>query len=288
MEASARPEWASRAWLIATGSLVVLVLVVPLLNPDLGGLLVTVILSVLAAAAITVAGWALLHTRSQRRSYEQRLEAWAAERAVQEERLRIARELHDLASHGIGLMTVRASYANLTDDADDAERRQALTDIEQAGRAATAELRQMLTLLRGATPEDVPLRPVATLADLPNIIEDAERSGLRADIEIGDVGEVPNALQATIGAIIREALANTARHAGPTTAHVHLSRDHTTLRVDIRDDGPIEGWHSQAGASHGLAGLRERLALHHGTLTTGPTDTGFRVLAEVPLSPEQQ
>lgn len=282
-----RPEWAPRAWLIAVGSLVVLVLVVPLVNPGLGRVPVTVVLSVLAAAALTVAGWALLRTRSQRRSYEQRLEAWAAERAVQEERLRIARELHDLASHGIGLMTVRASYANLTDTADDTERRQALTDIEQAGRAATAELRQMLTLLRGAMPEDAPLQPVSTLADLPSIIEDAKRSGLRADIEIGDVGQLPNALQATICAIIRETLANTARHAGPTTAHVQLSRDHATVRVDIRDDGPVQGWHSQAGAGHGLTGVRERLALHHGTLTTGPTDTGFRILAEVPLAPEQ-
>lgn len=288
MDTSARPEWAPRAWLIAVGSLIVLVLLVPLVNPDLGGLPVTVVLSVLAAAAITVAGWALLRTRSQRRRYEQRLEDWAAERAVQEERLRIARELHDLASHGIGLMTVRASYANLADDADDAERRQALTDIEQAGRAATVELRQMLTLLRGATPEDAPRRPVATLADLPDIIEDAERSGLRADVEIGPIGDVPNALQATICAIVREALANTARHAGPTTAHVHLTRDHATLWVDVRDDGPVPGWHSQTGAGHGLAGVRERLALHHGTLTTGPTDTGFGILAEVPLSPERQ
>lgn len=286
MDMSERPQWSSRAWLIAAGVIVVLLMSVLLLNPDLGIIGLIWVLTAITAAAVTVAVWALVRTRSQRRAYEQRLEAWVAERVVQEERLGIARELHDLASHGLGLMTVRASYANLTDDEDDTERRLALADIERTGREATTELRQMLSLLRGAGPESAPLRPVATLADLPGIIQASERSGLSVTTELSDLGEVPPALQSSICAVVREALTNTARHAGPTIAHLRLERSGNTIRVDVHDDGPVRGWQPQAGAGHGIIGLRERFALHHGTVTTGRAGAGFRLLAEASSSPE--
>lgn len=281
METAERPEWSSRVWLVAAGALLGLAFLVPLLNPGLGPMAVSVALTLITLAAITATAWALLRTRRQRRAYEQRLEAWAVERAVQEERLRIARELHDLASHGLGLMTVRASYANLTEDGDHDERRQALTDIEEVGREAISELRQMLSLLRGSGTEAVPLKPAATLDDLPEIIATAQRASLHVTTRLSELGELPAAVQATICAIIREALTNSARHAGHTDVTVSIQREDGTIRVIVHDQGPRPGWRPQHGSGHGLIGLRERVALHHGALRTEQTPAGFVLSAEL-------
>ena len=199
---------------------------------------------------------AFLRTRRQRHHYEQRLERWTHERAVQQERLRIARDLHDLASHGLGTMTVRAATAKLTDDQD--ERLLALDDIERIGRASTAELRRMLSILRDPEARsNAPMRPADTLEQLPGIIDTARRAGIDVTVERGDLGEVPAGLQVTICAIVREALANTARHAGATTARIILSRHAGGIQVDVRDDGPSPGW--RPAPKIGRASCRERV-----------------------------
>ncbi|GGA58165.1 hypothetical protein GCM10011490_05080 [Pseudoclavibacter endophyticus] len=232
--------------------------------------------------------WTIRYTRRQRRRYERRLEEWARTDAVLHERLRIARDLHDLASHGLGLMTVRAATAKLSDTG---EQQQALDDIESVGRRAIAQLRQLLTLLRdpqGSTTEvSAPLRPLGTLAQLPEIVAQAQQAGIRigaASLDISDEtrAQLPAELQVTICAIVREALANIARHAGPTSAAIDVSATASRLRIDILDAGPAPGWNAVPGTGHGIIGLRERVALHDGTLVTGPFESGFRVLASLP------
>ncbi len=312
----------SRAWPIASGLLFVLLLVLATVgtSPPLAAIVVTVVIA-LCAAAIVV--WALLRTRRQRRRYEDELTAWAAERATHAERLRIARDLHDLASHGLGLVTVRAAAARtLTGPAGDAERIAALADIEHAGREATTELRRMLAVLRRPG-DDTSLRPAESLADLPRIVELARTSGVRAELTIdagqgaervagegvgevatgerltrggiregaGDewvageaVGEVSGGVQLTVCAVVREALANTARHAGPTRAAVVVRREGNAILVSVTDDGPGAGWVPHPGGGAGLAGLRERVGAMGGTLETGSAAAGFQVVARLPDS----
>ncbi|MEB4616198.1 sensor histidine kinase [Leucobacter sp. M11] len=221
--------------------------------------------------------------RRQRIAFEQRLEAWTAAAAVEQERLRIARDLHDLASHGLGLITVRAAATGyLTGEHADSERERAMADIERIGRATTLELRRMLALLRTPGTDPAPLRPADTLTELPAIVRNAEQAGLIIRFELADLGPVSGSAQLTVCTVVREALANTLRHAGPTTARVTITAARGIIDIDIRDDGPAPGWRTHPGAGHGLTGLRERLAVHGGALSVGSYGTGYRVHATLP------
>lgn len=284
---SSPPRWKNGVWLVASGLLGLVVLVPLTIGHDGPAAAFAVVLAA-ALGAAAVIGWAILRTRQQRREYEAALTAWSAERAQREERLRIARELHDIASHGLGLITVRAATATrITGPAADAERRSALTDIEDASRAATTELRRMLNALRSPEgAETVPLRPQLGLDDLPTVIENSARAGLTVTTNLAPLDGVDAGTAATICAITREALTNVARHAGPTTAHVDLSLQGDTVVLTVEDDGPTPGWQARGGAGQGLAGVRERAAVLGGTVTATPVNDaagrGFRVEARLP------
>lgn len=238
-------------------------------------------LAVAAAVAVSVIGWAVERTRRQCRRYEEELAAWAAERATQTERLRIAADLHDLVSHGLGLITVRAAVARRMSSPDgEAERAAALTDIERVSRETTTELRRLLTVLRD--PGTAPLRPADTLEDLLTIVQDASTTGLTATLGIEELGEVSPGVQLTICAVVREALHNTIRHAGPTDARIGVRRDGESIVVDVQDAGPRGPWQQQPGAGHGLDGLRERVIALGGTLNAEPDEHGFHVTARIP------
>jgi two-component system sensor histidine kinase DesK len=240
-----------------------------------------VLSAIIAGLALATIVGAALHARRQRRAFERRIEAWAREQATHAERLRIARDLHDLASHGLGLITVRAATANL---ADDAERRTALSDIERLGREATAELRQMLTVLRDTENAAVPLRPADSLGALPRIVDEARAAGLTVLFEPMDLGELPPAIQLTVCAILRETLDNVLRHAGPTTATATVHRTEAEIVIDVRDDGPRTDWTPHRGTGRGLSGLQERIALQDGSLMVGREASGFRVTAILPMA----
>jgi signal transduction histidine kinase len=252
----------------------------------LGAIVISGLVLVVAALARAVQ-----RNRRERLDYENRLAAWAADRAVTQERLRIARDLHDISSHGLGIITVRAaSTGYLTGPDADAECRRAMRDIERISRSTTAELRRMLTLLRGPGDEPAPLRPADTLATLPGIVEDAERNGLIVRLTTTGLGNkngradgIGPSIQLTACAVVREALANALRHAGPTTAEVLVARNGDAIAVDIHDDGPVPGWRDAPGAGRGLTGLRERLAAQGGALTASRTGQGFHVHADIPL-----
>lgn len=276
-----RPVLRSRAWRIAIALLAAMLLALSTVGIDDPAGAIAILL-VAAAIAAAVLGWALIRTRRQRLAHEDELTAWAAERAVQAERLRIARELHDLASHGLGLITVRAAAARTVGGAaGEAERAAALADIERAGRETTTELRRMLTVLR--TPgDDAPLRPAATLRELPGIVAAAARSGIAATLELAELGPVSAGTQLTICAIVREALANTARHAGPTAVRVRVGWDADAIAVAVSDQGPAAGWLPQLGAGAGLAGLHEQVRALGGTLRAGPDEHGWLLTARLP------
>ena len=252
--------------------------------------------------------------RRDRRAHERRLTQETAARAVAEDRLVIARELHDAVSGNLGAITVRCAVARRLETTPDGLRT-ALDDVETASREATDALRRMLAVLRdenrpptpgalaaipaGHTPAAGP-GPVNSLAEsLRELIGRARRTGvtvdLDADAHIGaDAGAAqaaamtdglpaPTAQAAT--RVVAEALANTARHAGPTRARVALRREPGWLRIAVVDDGPATGWEPHPGAGQGLRGLHETLTALGGTLTAGPRADapGFAVEAVLPV-----
>lgn len=275
-----RPTWRSHAWLVAVVFLVALAAFLGTVGFDRPVSAWAVVAAVLTAA-VSVVVWAVVRTRRQRQRFEEELAVWAGERAIQAERMRIAADLHDLVSHGLGAITMRAAVARtLTGTAGERERASALTDIERVSRETTTELRRMLAVLR--EPGAAPLRPADTLDDLPVIVQEAAGAGLAVTLDVKELGRVSPGVQLTVCAVVREALHNVIRHAGPTGARVAVERDKETIVVAVKDEGPGESWQPHTGAGHGLDGLRERLAALGGTLQTRPDRGGFRVTARIP------
>lgn len=277
---SGRPRWRPRAWLVALFVLITVALALTTFGVD-RPVAAWVVFGVAVAITISVLGWALTRTRTQRKRYENDLAAWAAERAAQTERLRIAADLHDLVSHGLGLITVRAAAArSVTGPDGEAERVSALADVERTSRETTTELRRMLNVLR--SPGAAPLRPADTIDDLPAIVKAADDARVTASLDIDELDDVSPGAQLTVCAVVREALNNTVRHAGPTSARVSVHRNQEFVVVDVRDAGPRSGWQPQPGAGHGLNGLRQRITALGGTLHAGPEGNGFHLTAHIP------
>lgn len=225
-------------------------------------------------------------TRREQWARERAERAQAARRRADEERLRIARELHDVLAHSISVINVQAGVGLALLDSDPEQARTALTTIKAASKEALGEVRQVLDTLR--TPGDAPRAPAPGLDRLPELVEQAARAGLTVTVE----GEPPNLAPGTDLAafrIVQEALTNVVRHSGSRHARVHLEHgdrdgDGTTLRLRIDDDGPSTGADA-GGSGNGLAGMRERAAALGGTIEAGPRpDGGFRVLAVLPLT----
>ncbi|WAL71492.1 sensor histidine kinase [Kitasatospora sp. YST-16] len=246
-------------------------------------------------SALLVAGAGLAVARWQREVTANR--QLLADRAVAEERRRIARELHDVVAHHITTMQLMAggARANL---ADPEVVRDALVTLESSGRLALREMRQLLDVLRaGDEPDAVPPAPQPGTDDLPRLLEESRRAGLPADLTVhGEVRPLPPALGLAVFRIVQEALTNTRKHAGPTRATVRLTYAPDLLTVHVRDHGPGAGAGPGSGfarsstepSGHGLIGMRERAALHGGTLTATPhPDGGFAVHAELPLPAEE-
>ena len=236
--------------------------------------------TIIVSAALLVCWIWWAAKRSGRRQAEQ-LRSQQIAAAVTTERLTIARDLHDLVSHGIGLITVRAAVARNV-DAEDPERLvTALCDIEQASRATTLELRRMLQVLR--SDRDAPLSPTNPGdPDWSGLLEAAERAGLH--VTMSDGGGTPNSegVALAIHRILQEGLANAARHAGPTSVRIELTRRGEVLHLAVTDAGPAPGWRSRPGAGSGLIGLRERVTALGGNLRHHRSPGGFRLEAELP------
>lgn len=203
--------------------------------------------------------------------------------AVAEERLRIARELHDVVAHSVSVMTVQAGAERRVLDEDDSTR-EVLVSIEQTGRQAMAEMRRLLGVLR-AGHEDLALAPQPGMEHLDLLVEQVRTAGLPVDWRVeGDPVPLPPGVDLAAYRIIQEALTNALKHAGPACATVTVRYDATDLELEIADNG--RGATGSGGGGHGLIGMRERVALYGGQLATGNrAPHGYTVRARLPLGP---
>jgi signal transduction histidine kinase len=223
----------------------------------------------------------LARTRREQWVRERAERAQAAKRRADQERLRIARELHDVLAHSISVINVQAGVGLALLDSDPEQARTALTTIKDQSKEALGEVRQVLDTLRA--PGDAPRTPAPGLDRLPELVDQAASAGLTVEVE-GEPPRLPPGTDLAAFRIVQEALTNVVRHSGSRRARVHLARDGGTLRLRIDDDGPATGADA-GGSGNGLAGMRERAAALGGTIEAGPRpDGGFRVLASLPLS----
>jgi signal transduction histidine kinase len=214
-------------------------------------------------------------------------QAEARELAVADERLRIARELHDVVAHHVSVMGVQASAGRRVLGKDPTKARAALESVEQSARTAVDELRRMLSLLRQSGDA---VDPAGGGVDrLDELLANAREAGLEAKLGVyGDPVDLPESLSQTIYRIVQEALTNTIKHAGAATVDVRIRYLANEVEVDVTDDGRSVVVGQRTGGM-GLIGMRERVTAHDGVLETGPvTDgpgrRGFRVRARFPLT----
>ncbi|MFE6912140.1 sensor histidine kinase [Streptomyces erythrochromogenes] len=264
-------------------------LTVPLVPLGQGGRLLPGGWALVASAAATalVAGAALAVNRWQREVAAN--QALQAERAVAEERRRIARELHDIVAHHITAMQLMAGGARANLAHDTGAAREALVTLEDSGRIALREMRQLLDVLRaGEEPDETPPAPQPGAADLGRIVTESRLAGTETEFTVdGSVRPLPPSVGLTLFRIVQEALTNTRKHAGQARARVRLTYHPDEVCVEVCDDGagaPPPATRPAAGTGYGLIGMHERVALQGGTLEAAARDGGgFRVAARLPV-----
>jgi signal transduction histidine kinase len=242
-------------------------------------------------AAATLGGIAVASRRAYVASIQDRAQA-DAQRKIDEERLRIARELHDVVAHTMATINVQAgAAAHVLRDRPDAAA-EALATIKSVSKDGLRELRAILDVLRQADEAD-PTRPTPGMGQLPGLIDRACRAGLKTTLTVhGSSRRLPAAVDLAAYRIVQESLTNTIRHAGPATAAVTLTYADSEFLVEVTDTGlGASGLNGaglggpDAGGGHGLIGMRERASSVGGSLAAGPRpDGGFRVMARMPAA----
>jgi signal transduction histidine kinase len=209
-----------------------------------------------------------------------------ARRRVAEERLRIARDLHDVVAHHIALVNVQAGVAAHVMDKRPDQAKEALAHVREASRSALNELRATVGLLRQSGDPEAPTEPAPGLDRLDELTGTFRSAGLHVEVARADQGTtLPAAVDLAAYRIIQEALTNVQKHAGPhAKAEVSVVHVGPNIEITVLDDGSGEHESQDSGGGHGLLGMRERVAALRGTLTTGPRyGGGFRVHAILPL-----
>lgn len=209
-----------------------------------------------------------------------------ARRRVAEERLRIARDLHDVVAHHIALVNVQAGVAAHVMDKRPDQAKEALAHVREAGRFALNELRATVGLLRQSGDPEAPTEPAPGLDRLDELTGTFRSAGLHVEVARADQGTtLPAAVDLAAYRIIQEALTNVQKHAGPRAkAEVSVVRVGPHIEITVLDDGSGEHESQDTGGGHGLLGMRERVTALRGTLTTGPRyGGGFRVHAILPV-----
>ncbi|MFJ5925563.1 sensor histidine kinase [Kitasatospora sp. NPDC092948] len=236
-------------------------------------------------ALATAIAWLIGHAVHQSHTHAETLRAQATEQAIASERLRIARELHDMVAHNIGIVAMQAGAARRVFDTQPERARAALGEVENAGRETLAGLRRLLGALRDAEPEsaDEQSSPAPGLDDLPRLAAATTAAGVRVDLRwSGERRPLPPEIELSAYRIVQEAVTNVVRHARARACEVTIGLHPAELAVSIVNSGP--GPRHSDGTGYGLVGMRERAALLHGEFTAGPQpDGGFRVAATLPL-----
>ncbi|WP_434445109.1 sensor histidine kinase [Lentzea sp. E54] len=216
-----------------------------------------------------------------RRSQEQNTRG-----AIAAERMRIARDLHDVVAHHVSVMGIQAGAARRVLDSDPALARDALQTVEQTARTAISELRGLLGVLRADA--DTDLKAAPGLDDLPELLENARAAGLEVSHGVyGAPREVPSGVALSAYRVVQEALTNVVKHADAQHVDVRMRFLDSALELEIADDG--RGRPATTGTGFGLVGMRERLAVHGGSLQAGPRrDAGYLIRASLPTALEEK
>ncbi|MFD7915076.1 sensor histidine kinase [Streptomyces sp. NPDC059752] len=236
-------------------------------------------------ASSVVIAWLIGNTIHQNRAHVDTVRAQATQQAVTAERLRIARELHDMVAHDIGIIAIQAGVGSLVMDTQPAETRKALDAIEATSRETLAGLRRMLGALRRSDPESAPLDPLPGLAAIDQLVGKTAAAGVRVDVRWwGERRDLPSDVDLAAFRIVQEAVTNVVRHSGTRDCSVTVDYRPDELAVDIVDLG---SGGTVAESGYGIAGMRERVSLLHGEFSAGPRpEGGFRVAARLPVPVE--
>jgi len=247
----------------------------------------------LVFALAWLVGFALRERAAQSEAAEER--AMRAEReresaarvAVAEERGRIARELHDVVAHAVSVMVLQVGAVRHRMPPTDTEDRDALRNVEQAGRTALAEMRRLLNAMRNED-DDLELLPHPGLDDLDALVADVRATGLAVEVRRhGEAVPLPPGLDLSAYRIVQEGLTNTLKHARAEHAQVDVHYGPADLRLEVRDDGRASTSTSTGninGAGHGLVGIGERVKIYGGEMTAGTGRTGgFLLRVRLPL-----
>ncbi|MFG2719149.1 sensor histidine kinase [Streptomyces sp. NPDC048416] len=240
-------------------------------------------LGIAAWAVAVVAIAEVVRVRREQWAKERAARLAAAKRRADEERLRMARELHDVLAHSISVINVQAGVGLALLDSDPEQARTALTTIKSASKEALGEVRQVLETLRA--PGEAPRSPAPGLDRLPELVEQAQSAGLTVETTTsGKRRRLPPGADLAAFRIVQEALTNVVRHSAARTAHLAVDYEADALVLRVEDAGPSSGGDA-GGSGNGLIGMRERAAALGGTIDAGPRpDGGFRVSARLPLS----
>lgn len=242
-------------------------------------------------AVFFVVVWVLGVVIAGRRAYALELEqktadleaaqAELAKRAVADERVRIARELHDVVAHAMSVITVQAGVASHLAGTNPSQTGEALGVIERTGREALSEMRRMLAVLRDTEPLTDQSRPQPGLASLSELVAQVRDSGVPVTVSTeGQVSPLPPGLDLAIYRVVQEALTNVVKHAPGARTEVTVRYRPDLIEVEVADHGsPPQG---PVKAGHGLRGMAERVSLYEGELETEASHTGFRVSARFP------
>ncbi|QQM39076.1 sensor histidine kinase [Streptomyces liliifuscus] len=243
----------------------------------------------LIVALMSVIAWLIGDSMHQSRVHAEQVRAQAAAQAVTAERLRIARELHDMVAHTIGIVALQAGAARRVIDTRPELAREALGEVENASRETLSGLRRMLGALRraepGGAPEATPFdpSPAPGLADIDRLAERTTAAGVRVEVRWqGERQALPPEIGMSAYRIVQEAVTNVVRHAGARSCRVTVDCRDEELAIEVVDSGNGPG--RAAATGYGLLGMRERVGLLHGEFSAAPRpEGGFRVAARLPV-----
>jgi signal transduction histidine kinase len=235
-----------------------------------------------------VGSWFIADSVASRRRYQAGLAAQAEREEaaeVNQERVRIAREMHDVVAHALAVITVQAGVGRCLADQDPDQASSALASIETISRTAQDELRVVLGLLRDGDPgpAGAPLAPAPRLIDIKDLADTIRASGIPVQLRMEGIDrQLSPSLELSIYRVVQEALTNVVKHAPGARVAVELTVSAGKVRLDIQDDGrPVK---PGSGTGHGITGMRERIGAFGGWLVAGPVATGgFQVAAEIPI-----
>lgn len=243
--------------------------------------------AVMGVAALGIS-WTLGNTIGERRAVTEKAARRYADDLVSQERLHIARELHDVVAHSMSLIAVKAAVANHVAAKHPEEAHNALSVIETTAKTALTEMRRMLGVLRSESDDPAAeLAPAPGLSQLPALARRAALAGVRVDLDAAGVSALPTGLDLSAYRIVQEAVTNVVKHAAPANCRVAVRQVEGQLRIDVTDDGPGGRVLPGTGAGHGLIGMAERVAMFGGEFDAAPAPHGgFAVSARIPFPQE--